>query len=113
MISFERDTVTRVRAPLVTDEYGQPTSQRDWTAATRTDINGCGMQPLPGYAYTLDRDAVVTRWRLVAPPDADLVSTDRIEWGGSTYEVDGDVESWSSPTGNLAHIKALLTRRSG
>ena len=114
MISFASDTVTVVRAPVVVDRYGAEV--RDWANATRTLLEGCRVQPLDssgGQIIEPRRDAVVTRWRLFAPAGADLVATDRVEWQGGTYEVDGDVQRWSSPTGALAHVEALLRRVEG
>jgi Phage head-tail joining protein. len=111
MISYHRDTVTVVRAELVDDGYGNQVP--DWANAARHVVLGCRVQPERGSEYTLDRDAIVTRWRLFAPAAADIRDTDRIEYEGVTYDIDGSVERWPSPTGRLAHIEARLVRTEG
>lgn len=110
-ISYHRDTVTVLRASLVDDGYGNDVP--DWSAATRTDVTGCRLQPEQAGEYTLDREAVTTRWRLFAPAGTDLRATDRVEHAGEVYEVEGDPERWPSPTGRLAHVEARLRRTEG
>lgn len=110
-ISFHRDTVTILRAGMVDDGYGNQTP--DWSAPSRADVAGCRLQPLPVEDYTLDREAVTTRWRLFAPAGTDLRATDRVEHQDEVYEVEGDPERWPSPTGRLAHVEALLRRTEG
>ena len=113
-VSFKTQTVTVVRAPLVTDRYNAQV--RDWANATSTPLTDCRVQPLAasgGLIIEPGRDAVVTRWKLLAPDGADVLASDRIVWQGKTYEVDGDVELWSSPTGSLAHVEGLLKRVEG
>lgn len=112
--SWASDVVTVVRAPVVVDRYNNEV--RDWDNATRATVGGCSVQPLDssgGLAITPGRDAVVTRWRLFAPDGVDLLPTDRIGWQGVDYEVDGDLERWSSPSGGLAHAEVLLRRVEG
>lgn len=111
MISFLGDTVTVVRAPLVDADYNN--QEFDWPNATETEVGGCRVQPERGPEYTTDRDAVTTRWRLFGPDGMDLEATDHIVHQGTTYEVDGSVERWPSPTGALAHIEARLVRVEG
>lgn len=111
MISYHRDAITVLRAPLVDDGYGN--SQPDWENPTSTVVTGCRLQPERGDDYVLDREAVITRWRLFAPADTDLKATDRVEHQGVIYEVEGSVEHWPSPTGRLAHVEALLRRAEG
>lgn len=101
MISFWRDTITRLRAPLVPDEYATPANQRDWENATATEIAGCSVQPVTGLEHDQGREAVTTRWRVYAPAGADLQAGDRVTFAGETYEVDGPGQDWPSPTGML------------
>lgn len=105
-----RETVTRIRAVLVPDEYGTPGINRDWTNATEIDIPGCEVQPLPSTEYDAGREAVTTRWRLFAPVDADIIASDRVRVDGTVYEADGDVQLWGWGT---PHIEALLKRTVG
>lgn len=111
MIGFHRDTITVLRAELVTDAYNNEVF--DWPNAARTDVSGCRVQPDRGTDNTLDREAITTRWRLFAPAGTDLLATDRVEHQGVVYVVEGSVEDWPSPTGRLAHIEALLRRTDG
>ncbi len=111
MIGFHRDTVTVLDAALVADGYENQVP--DWSTPTETTVEGCRLQPERGADYTVDREAVTTRWRLFAPADAPIQDTSRIRHNGVVYDVDGSVERWPSPTGALAHIEALLRRAEG
>jgi hypothetical protein len=99
------DTITRIRAPLVEDEYGVAAGRRDWDHASELRIPGCSIQPISGSKYTLDREAIVARWRLFAPDGADLQATDRIRSDGLVYEIDGDVQAWEG-----SHLESFLRR---
>lgn len=109
MISFAQDTVTRVRAVVAEDAYGNAVPA-SWADASRVEISGCRMQPLASSEYTVDQERTISRWRIFAPDWADIRSSDRIEWGGMVLEVEGDAQLWSSPTGALAHLEATLRR---
>jgi hypothetical protein len=112
MISFHTDTIVVLRAPLVDDpDYGNQVP--DWPNATETTVTGCRVQPERGSDYTIDREAVLTRWRLFAPPTIDLLATDRVRHDGVDYDVEGSVERWPSPTNALAHVEARLRRVDG
>lgn len=103
-------TVIRWRAPLLTDEYGQPSTVRDWDNAVALTLSECRIQPAGGGEKFDGRDAVITRWRFLATGHVDVQSTDRIEHAGSMYEVDGEVELWPSPSGRLEHTQAMLQK---
>jgi len=109
------DTVVRVRAPLGDDGYGNPTSQRDWSRATRTVISGVSFQPDTS-TETADgtRDTVITGYRLITPKgrDIDLLATDRIEVDGMTLEVDGAVGRYKVG-GRVHHVEARLREVTG
>ena len=74
-------------------------------------ITGCSFQPEQGDEVLTDRTAVVSRWRWFGPPGADVSSSDRIEFEGAVYDVDGSVQSWRGL--GLAHKTALLRRADG
>ena len=105
-----RDEMTRIRAPLVADEYGTPGTARDWANATETVIDGCSVQPVSGREYDQGREAVTIRWRVYAPVGSDLAAGDRVRFAGELYEVDGPGRDWPSPTGGLDHVEALLKK---
>lgn len=110
MIGFANTSITRLRAPLIADEYGTPSAERDWAHATSTVITGCSIQPLIGAEYEVGREAVTVRWKIYAPAGTSLLAGDRVVYGGETYEVDSDGQEWPSPTGNLDHVQAVLKK---
>ena len=111
--SFWRDTIAILRAPLVTDEYGTPGTERDWAHPTTTTVATCSVQPLASSEYELGREAVTVRWRIYAPRGTDIRAGDRVTFDGETYEADGDGQEWPSPSGELDHVEALMKRREG
>ena len=114
MISFARDTITRLRAPLVADGYGTPASLRDWANASELDIPGCRVHPAGSSEVNAQgRETVAVALRAFAPAGADIAAGDRVEWEGATYEVEGDPQSWPSPTGGLAHLEFGMRKVAG
>lgn len=100
------DTVTRLRAELVDGPYGN--QQHDWANAT-SETYPAEVQPMPTSEDVASQQRVTTRFRVLLGPTADIEATDRIVWGGNTYEVDGDVLPWKR-RGVLHHYEALLLR---
>lgn len=100
------DTVDRLRAPLVGGPYGNQT--RDWANATSVTYPA-EVQPVSSTEDVVNQQQTITRWRLFLGPTADLEATDRIEWDGDTYEIDGDVERWKR-RGAPHHLEAVLMR---
>ncbi|MEU4967778.1 hypothetical protein [Streptomyces smyrnaeus] len=104
-------SIVRVRAPEVTDRYGN--KQRDWANAVRTALVGVNVQPAGSPPQSdedsIDRQTTVTGWRLYTPPgmDLDLLETDRVEYDGITLEVDGKVGCWRIG-GKVHHVEAML-----
>lgn len=80
---------------------------------TRYDVAGCSVQPLTTAEQLSNVDQVVTRWRLFAPPNADLVVTDAVVVAGIQYEVDGDPQVWPDMGGRPHHLEAYLRRATG
>lgn len=106
-------SVVRVRAPLVTDRYGN--RKRDWGNAEHINVSGVNVQPSPSRSdsseETLDRQTTVTGWVLQTAEgvDLDLLATDRIQYDGMTLEVEGKVERWPDPFGpGVHHVEARL-----
>jgi hypothetical protein len=108
--SFWRDTITRVRAPLVTDEYGTLSTERDWAHGVETAIANCSVQPVTSKEYDAGREAVTIRWRIFAPAGTDLLASDRVRFSSVLYELDGDGQAWPSATGGIDHVEALMKR---
>lgn len=99
--------ITRVRAPLTTDGYGNQT--RNWAVATSTVF-------LVKWSFKAvnevvgDEPRTDTRAYVFGNPDLDLEATDRIIGpDGFTYEVDGEVMT-SYVRGQLHHVRAYLRR---
>ncbi|MFI5839452.1 head-tail adaptor protein [Catenuloplanes sp. NPDC051500] len=101
-----RDLITRLRAPLAGDGYGN--ERPDWSAATSTPYPA-DVQPASSTEDVVDEQRTVTRWRVWLPRTADLLASDRIEWDGQTYEVEGDVERWKV-RGWLHHLEAVMIK---
>ena len=99
------DRATIVRAPLVVGPRGQMV--RDLANATRTQNVPVEVQPVSSTEDVVSQQETVTRWRLFAGPGTDLAATDRVEFAGGTYEVDGDVERWRA-RGAEHHVEAVL-----
>ncbi|MGA6171511.1 hypothetical protein ACPEIF_14820 [Streptomyces sp. NPDC012600] len=85
-------SVVVLRAPHVTDRYGNETTVRDWTRATRTTVRRVSVQPDTSTEDTGDRTAVVTGWRLITRrgTDVDLDPGDRVIALGRLLDVDGE-----------------------
>lgn len=107
MIGYQ--TVIVLRATSSDDAFGNPAY--DWANARRTRYSGVSLQPIADFApssETAVRQTVVNRWRLRAHSTIDLRSTDRIEYAGDVYEVDGEVQTYGIAPGG--YTTALLER---
>ena len=99
-------TVTLLRSSTLTeDAYGN--EERDWSNPARTDYTGCSVQPAGADEYTVDRESVIVRLRAFIPGVVDALSTDRAEYAGDVYYIDG-VEPWAFEP--LSHTDLLLRR---
>lgn len=106
------ETLTRMRAPLLTTGAAGRRA-RDWSAAVSVAFTGCSFQPLSTTEYISDREFAATHWKAIVPGRADFVSTDRVEWLGDSYEVDGDAEYWDDMKGKSHHTTFLCKRWQG
>lgn len=95
-------TVTRMRAPLVPDAYGNLVP--DWEHAARLELRA-RVQQASGQEDTLDRDQQVAVFVVFLPPGADVTGSDRLEWAGRTLELAGppaSVDAYSA----VHHVEA-------
>ena len=110
-LSFFRETVTVIRAPLII-KNGQQT--RDWTNASSHSVTNV---QITAQATTREFDGRVTnvtdRRLFRGPYDADIEPGDRIVWNGDTYEIDGEVFHSPSPTGRISSTRCTLVRWEG
>lgn len=102
-----QETITRLRAPLVSSGYGN--SARDWANATSTDFQ-VKWSHKGATEVISDEARTVTKGYVLGGPDLDLESADRVIGpDGLTYEVDGEVMR-SYVRGQLDHVRAYLKR---
>lgn len=91
----------------------------DWSpgAVSRLTVEELSIQPnTQNEATDETRTAVVTGWRVLSAPgtNPDITAADRIEWGGLTYEVEGEVARWPDPfDGGTHHVEFVVQRATG
>lgn len=114
---FFFDSVVRVRCGWKTDRGGNTVP--DWSpgAVDRLMVGGLNIQPA-SQVETVDerRDVVVTGWRVQSEPGTapDVTALDRIEWGGMTLEVQGEIAQWPDPLdGSPHHVEFDMQRATG
>lgn len=100
------DTVSVLRAPVVTDPYGG--ESLDWANATVVATVPASVQPQSSSEEDVDRQMVVSRWKLFCAP-ADLEVTDRVTYMSDTYRVEGEIGRWRH-RGQDHHIECFLER---
>jgi hypothetical protein len=100
------DSAVLVQAGLVSGWGGQQV--RDWDNATRKTI-ACAVQPRTTSEFTDQRQATSTDMVLHCGPEVALRAVDRIEYGGHTYEVEGEPAVHRS-FGRADHIEVVLNR---
>ena len=108
-------TIVRVRAGTRTDRGGNTVP--DWSPAkvSRLPVPSVSVQPATQTeASDAIRSQVVTGWQVISAPgvDADIQADDRIEWGGMTLEVVGQVGRYLDFTDSSTHHIEFVMRRS-
>ena len=110
-LSFWKDQVTVLRAPLITKNGME---KRDWGNAVPHTIKNVQITAQTTSREFGDRVTQVTdRRTLRANYDADIEPGDRIIWNGDTYEIDGEVFHTVSPTGRVSSTRCTLARWEG
>lgn len=110
-LSFFRDSVTVMRAAIVTKNGGQ---SRDWTNATQTTINNVQVTArAPSQDFAARMLNLNDSRTLRANYDADIQEGDRVIYDGNVYEVSGEVFHTKSPTGRASSTRCTLTRWTG
>lgn len=110
-LSFFRDTVTIIRAPL---EMRNGSEYRNWNSATshelaRVQVTAAGTSR----DFAGRTESITDRRTLRANYDADIQEGDRVAFGGNLYEIDGEVFHTQSPTGRASSTRCTLTRWKG
>lgn len=108
-------TAVRLRASTKTDRGGNTVP--DWSAPDRLTVTGLNIQPnTQDEASDEQRNAVVTGYRVQSAEGTrpDIRATDRIDWQGQIYQVDGDVAVWPDLFTDAAHhIEFTMVRATG
>ncbi|MFF0777091.1 hypothetical protein [Streptomyces sp. NPDC003720] len=108
-------SAVRVRAGVKTDRGGNTVP--DWSNPNRLTVTGLNIQP-NSQSETADeqRDATITGYRVQSTEGTspDIKATDRIEWNGQTFEVDGEVATWPDLFADTTHhIEFAMVRATG
>lgn len=61
---------------------------------TGTDVTGCSVQPAGGAEQTDRGEAVQTNLTAFLPAGTDILATDRVQWRGKVYAVNGPPAPW-------------------
>ncbi|WP_433145071.1 phage head completion protein [Actinomadura nitritigenes] len=101
MLPIVTDLVTIVR-PLLVTGYGNAVTYGWGPDASRTTVEAC-VEPNGTGEATGGRDTVTVHIRVFLHPGTEVKATDRIEWNGRTYEIDGEPQRWPDPTGGGEH----------
>ena len=110
-LSFFRDTVTIIRAPL---EKRNGSEYRNWNSATshiveRVQVVAAGTSR----DFAGRTENITDRRTLRASYDADIQEGDRVVYDGNLYEIDGEVFHTKSPTGRASSTRCTLMRWKG
>jgi len=108
-------SAVRLRAGTKTDRGGNTIP--DWSNPYRLTVTGLNIQPnAQSEKPDEQRDAVITGYRVQSTEGTapDIKATDRIEWNGQTFEVDGEVATWPDLfTDTPHHIEFAMVRATG
>lgn len=110
-LSFFRDTVTILRAPL---EKRNGSDYRNWNLATESTLERVQVTAAGTSRDFAGRTENITdRRTLRANYDADIQEGDRVAFEGNLYEIDGEVFHTKSPTGRASSTRCTLMRWKG
>lgn len=110
-LSFMKDTVTVLRAPLA-KKNGM--DYRDWEKADSRTVNNVQITAQSTARDFGDRVLEISDRRTFrANYDADVKAGDRIRWNDDLYEVEGEVFHTKSPTGRVSSTRCTLVRWEG
>ena len=110
-LSFFRDTVTIIRAPL---EKRHGSDYYDWNNATSHELEHVQVTAAGTSRDFVGRaESITDRRTLRANYDADIQEGDRVAFEGNLYEIDGEVFHTKSPTGRASSTRCTLMRWKG
>lgn len=102
MIILGADTVSVLRG-AARDNWGDRAG-----ADVAADVPGCSVQPGSSTEQTGQGDLAVTNLTVFLPPGTGVLVTDRVQWDGQVYEVDGTPQRWRDPSGAESHVQVQL-----
>lgn len=86
----------------------------NWTGMdVGTDVTGCSVQPTSSTESTDRGELLITNATAYLPPGTDILATDRVQWLGDIYAVNGPPARWRDETGNEDHVQAQLLLKKG
>jgi head-tail adaptor len=93
---FATETVTRLRAAVVTDAYSTEATELDWDNATEAALTTLApAEPRPSQEPVQNaRNAVTDGWTIYLPADSDVTAADRLRVRGDDYAVLGEPAVW-------------------
>lgn len=101
--------VTVVVPGAATSRYGD--AIKDWATATRTSMKGWVARTATSEVHG-DREAQVSEWKLYLPAGTVIDGGDRVEWQGTTFEVEGPPTHAWTPRGEH-HLEVPLRVAAG
>ena len=109
---FAEQTVEISTPTIVDDETGENYGNDTYEYGDPVEVEVCTLTPL-AVDEQVDpaREAVVTRYLLVAPAGTTIEARSRVTFGGVAFEVDGDPLRFE--TGVADHVEAFLQRVRG
>jgi hypothetical protein len=110
-LSFFRDAVTILRAPLETRNGAE---YRNWTHTASHTVEHVQVTAASTTRdYAGRTESTTDRRTLRANYDADIQEGDRVVYKGNLYEIDGEVFHTQSPTGRASSTRCALVRWKG
>lgn len=107
MSSRYGDEIVVVRAPRSAAPGRNGQRPWLWDQAQRSEPAPASVQWQGSKEDDVGRQTSTSTWHLHAGYDLDLLATDRVEWGGLTLEVDGEVGRLKH-RGRPHHVEAVL-----
>jgi hypothetical protein len=77
------------------------------------DVPGCSVQPTSASESTDRGELLITNATAYLPAGTDILATDRVQWLGTVYAVDGPPARWRDELGNEDHVQAQLLLKEG
>lgn len=100
------DRITVLNAAVIGDDgHGNPVV--DWAHAD-TAVEPALVEPLTGAEYLVSADTIISRYKLLLHPKTAAAATSRVQWCGTTYEIEGEVQPTTSVLGRRDHCEAVM-----